>query len=262
MKQTIVILLLACIGFTQSFGQKLKSIIIEITYSNEPPISPKPPIIRVEFKCSKSGNYRAKAYQISGKRVKFKSPQSISKSKIVTFLNWYNNDKQTFTFNELGLTLHEITGSKPPILFTPTFPIESEFTVKVDSFLFCKQHQALYRDVIGGYSLKVLLNIEHQQVPYFIYTENNTFGKTLFNLKAYFSLQPLLSLNIPEIDTLSQLFSKKSLINYLYYYLKITECEEYYYKEFLKKNPQRTKRENRMMTNWNFEKYLKERGKR
>ncbi|OJJ22833.1 hypothetical protein BKI52_00345 [marine bacterium AO1-C] len=212
MKQTIIILLLIGIGFKQSFGQKLKSIIIETTYFNEPPTSPKPPVIKVVFKRSKSGNYTASTYQINRQSVKLKAPHSISRSKIATFLNWYRNNKQTFTFNELGLTLNEITHSKPPILFTPIFPIESEFTVKVDSFLFCKQHQISYHDVIGGHSLKVLLDIEHQLVPYFLYASDNTFGKTLFNLQAYFSLQPLLNLNIPEINTLSQLFSKKSII--------------------------------------------------
>ena len=260
MKQTIVILLLINLNITSSFSQNLRSIIVETTHLNEPPTSLVPSAIQVEFKPQASGNYVANFYKQNQQKIAFKSPQVISKTKVIRFLQWYQHQKHTFTLAELGLSLSEVQHHSPKKTFAPSFPINDDFMVKIDSFYFCKKYQFLHHDIIGGYNLKVFLNINQQKIPYFTY-QGSQVSTRANNLKAYFSLQPMLNLNIPQIDHLAKLFSKKSLIQYLYYYLKTVECEGYYYKEFMAKNPQRSPRENRMMSYWSLKKYLKKRNK-
>jgi hypothetical protein len=83
-----------------------------------------------------------------------------------------------------------------------------------------------------------------------------------FNLQDYILSYVLLADKIPDEIPSYGFFSRSKFMDIIMYYQKTVECEGFYYKEFTDKNPQFTAKDRRMMTGWDFVKYLKQRNKK
>lgn len=245
-------------------GQDLGSIVVQTWSHNEPPTQPGPHIFEIEYQRNKADDFEAKFYTVTAqksKRIRLNEILRIPKEDIETFLNWYDNVKTTFKLDELGTDGQELNNSTHNASYKPDFPIENDLLIKIDTFNYCNEYQFKQSISTGGYEIKVLLVIDNKRIEFFSYDSDDR-GQHKFDLKGYLYLQPVLENQIPIEFKVHNLFSRKTLLNNLFYYKKVTECEGFYYQEFIKANPDRTVQQNRMMVGWDFEKYMNERNKK
>ena len=246
-----------------AFGQDFESIIIQTWTHNEPPSQSYPHIFEIEYSKNEEGDLSANFYTVRAHKVyrkKLKEPEVIPTDKLIAFQNWVNTNKNTFSLEDLNIEKEELNTLIPIAPYQPHYQISNNFYVDIDSFRICNDYQFQQSISTGGFALKVILKTSNAQFEFFKY-ETDDRGQHVFDLKGYLCVQPLFETQIPDAFRIKRLFSRRSLLENILYYKNVVECEGYYYQEFINKHPERSKKENRTMVDWDYKKYLKERNK-
>lgn len=260
MKHILIIILLTSSNFVV-LSQELESIEIRVEHANEPPTKSGQQVFQISFRGDELNNLKANSYTKKYKRkkkVKLEKTETINADELKKFVDFYSASKSNFLLSEFGIDIIELNKSNSA--FKPNFQIK-EKTIKTDSFQICKDWQFKRSLSTGGFSININLRFKNNPSET-INFDSDDLGAYKFDLQSYLLIQPLLENKIPAEFRIQEFFNKEHLIMTLNYYFKVIECEGYYYDEFIKQNPQRTKRENRMMVGWDFEKYLSKRNKK
>jgi hypothetical protein len=85
-------------------------------------------------------------------------------------------------------------------------------------------------------------------------------GTWNYGLKDYLLIQTLLESSFPDQLMAFNIFTRQNLLENLCNYYQLIECEDYYYSEYLRINPEarlKTGQERRIKIGWEFKDYLK-----
>ncbi|WP_044200856.1 hypothetical protein [Flammeovirga sp. OC4] len=212
-------------------------------------------VTELVFKKNKKGNYEAYDYTIKGEkeeRLKLEEGLIISQSLVERMLLTKRTKEYYWTDLEKGnqqwdkeLMTREITTHHP---------------ILIDSIKFCNKWDAL--SLKGEWIGSQSIIIKADTTVIFEYGYGDRKNRT-FDLEGYLLTYPLFNEQLSCIISTERFgFTFTSLISILEYYNKTLECEEYYYAEFMKENPKRTRAENRMRIGWDFHQYLSQREKK
>ncbi|WP_420387015.1 hypothetical protein [Roseivirga sp.] len=249
----ILLFALAILTFT-SFGQEVEKIIFTSQKHDEPPTKQGRPKYKIEFLKESNGDFTASVFYINRRKKKLKDRVRIEKERVEKITEWRILNKKTFSLSDLELDISELT---PQNDYKLNFDIPTNLTVEVDSFRFCKSLDFRPDYVIGGQEFSVTLVNRIKQTEEFVFESN--LDDDDFNLKNYIFFYELLKDKIPEEVPDYGFFSKSRFYKVILYYQMTVECEGFYYREYISKNPQITDSDRRMMIGWDFVKYLKER---
>lgn len=243
MRSLSILMLIFC-GTLSSIGQDIQSIVLTSIKADEPP--------------TKQGQSE---YSIIFHRSReiLKSTESIIAGQQVKNVNqWRKENKKIFTLPELGVTHEELISVASTEKIELAFDIPKGLALNIDSFLFCQNYKMTKTISTGGFEVSVKLISENKTENIFKF-DSNDIGDGGFDLQAYLFCHELFkNVEFPD-KVLTDFFSKENLVNTIVYYQSVVECEGFFYKEFVSKNPGRTSKENRMMNGWNFAEYLQNR---
>ncbi|GHN00432.1 hypothetical protein WSM22_19210 [Cytophagales bacterium WSM2-2] len=257
MKYTLLIVL--TILTFPSVGQEIEKIIFTSQQADEPPTKQGQPKYSFEFKRLAGDELSTSDFYEEGKRKKLNDKIAIDKDRIEKITEWKRQNKRTFTQSDLGL---DITTLKTQANnYKLNFDLPTDLIVRVDSFQFCQTHKITKSISTGGEMLTVTLIFKDGQNQKYIF-DSNDIGEDNFNLRNYILCYTLLADKIPIEVPGYGFFSKSKFTDMVLYYQKTVECEGYYYKEFIKKNPAMTSKDKIMMTGWNFIEYMGQRNKK
>lgn len=139
------------------------------------------------------------------------------------------------------------------------FLTQGNILVQTDSFAFCQSNRILQRTMIGGFLSTIAMELNGNLKDSFKF-ESGDIGENTFDLLNYLYAYKLLKDKLPDKFPKARLFTEDSFKNNIAYYLQTIECEDYYYKEFVKLHPERTAKQNRMWDGWDYKQFLKYRG--
>ncbi|ANQ48580.1 hypothetical protein MY04_1203 [Flammeovirga sp. MY04] len=242
----------------------LTSIIVESQQSNEPHVKGGHTIYSLCFTKNENGDFISNeiVYQKDKKNKvnRLNNTITISKKAVETFLYSLNEDKSQFKLQDLGLAHEKLDTNinvdhSSALTFTKT--INDDFLFDIDSFSYCNSFQSIKKHIIGGkfFTLK-LLTKEGKETILDISTGDLNLNNPI-RLRNYFIVYPMLKGKLPTDFFNHEYFNEDRLLLELTNYLKVIECEDYYYEEFKKQHPDRTHQENRMRVGWDFEEYFK-----
>lgn len=207
---------------------------------------------KITFNKNEKGEFVATRYYIGKRKKKLKNPIIIENNRVKNFEDGLSSNKKVFKIGEIDID--------STVLFNRikqsnelNFPVSNP-TVRIDSFKFCNQHYRRPLYLIGKQDLQ-------EEFSFFDSLGNKIIQIDTFHLANRILLHNLLKDRLPEEFPIVYLFNDDLMIHYILDYLKTTECEDYYYKEYLKKNPDKSAKEKRMRIGWNFKEYMmKEKG--
>ncbi|MEQ8471407.1 MAG: hypothetical protein RIC35_09480 [Marinoscillum sp.] len=130
------------------------------------------------------------------------------------------------------------------------------YTLDLDSLEFCQSFNDLKRIVMGGFIINV--KVKNTNIRLLEFEFDTTYPDSL-DLQKFLTLYPLLQNRLPEKFPGAGLFDNKFLMEKVFDYQEVIQCEDYYYHEFVNAHPERTPQQNRTREGWNFEGYLKNR---
>jgi hypothetical protein len=259
MKTLLLLLFSTCC----CFGQGVKEIVVTSQQANEPPSIPGPARHHVIFKQTKNGDFAVSAIEEHSKKVKtikLNGQIKIPRQKVDQTISWISSGKTAFSISDLQIDPQLINKKLEAHSLVFTESIDKSFVVKVDSFSLCSSFDTKRSISTGGTALTVTIKFEHAEEKSYKF-HSSDFGTNRFNIQDYLTLYPLLNNKLPSDHLSADLFNEKVLVEVLHYYLKIIECEDYYYKEFVSKHPNRTPQENRAKAGWDFEGYMNNKNK-
>ena len=111
-----------------------------------------------------------------------------------------------------------------------------------------------------GYSPKVIF-VDKAGIREVFDFSSDDVGQGKLNLLTYFYCYTILNNRIPKEIPQFEFFKESKPVEFVCYHLKTVENEGLFYNEFIRKNPGKTAKENRMMTGWDFSEYMKQRKK-
>ena len=122
-----------------------------------------------------------------------------------------------------------------------TFQSEKNIVIKIDTFMFCNQLIEEKRDIESRTFKEEIAFIDSLGVSKkFIFDNDNSFHNNLHQyILMYQIFRDKLSDEAPPFGT----FNKDQMLHLILTYLQTIECEEYYYQEYLEKNPNKTAQE-------------------
>lgn len=255
MKYGLLIILTLTTIF-QSVGQDIEVIALTTQQADEPPTKQGRTLYSIDFKKQVNGELTTSAYYENTDRQKLKEAITIDKERINTVENWRAINKNVFTQLDLGLDITTLKNRTSN--YKLNFEIPGDFSVRVDSFLFCQEYKMTKSISTGGEIIVVTLIYKSGLKDEFAF-DSNDIGTGEFNLRDYIHCYTLLKDKIPVEIRNHDFFTSDKLTDILLYYQKTVECEGYYYKEYTDKNPKMTSKEKRMMTGWDFVKYMGQR---
>jgi hypothetical protein len=238
------------------FGQAITKVIVTVSEGCEL-CTKTPPEYKIIFKLSKSGAMAAHEYYKGKTKKRLGSDMIITRERIAEVQEWFSTRKKTFFLTDLDLQYDSLAAklldfSRKTDKCHLTAGIPKDVIIDTDSIDFCHRHSNKV-EISSGTDAVNLEIIDDQK------TRKFTLDSKLEKPLDYFIAFRILEEKIPDTFPLSGLFHKEQLYQSVLFYLKETECEEYYYKEFSAKHPERPAKDRRMKAGWNFEEYLKER---
>lgn len=108
--------------------------------------------------------------------------------------------------------------------------------------------------------MEIVVSYSNNETDKFVFGSNDL-GMGLFDLKGYLYSFLLLSDKIPNQVYQYDHFTPNNFADIILACYKTVECEGFYYNEFTDRNPTRTPAENRLMKDWDFVEYMKQRKK-
>jgi len=185
--------------------------------------------------------------------IHFREKQLISVPRVDSFLN----SKTSLLFKDLGFTIEDVKKAakeeKINLLPQTLALLTPDFVLNFDSLNFCKSN--LF-EVLHGRSLcgRITTEVFYNKNRLFYYPDS----EKDFDIKMYFKTYIL----IKDLNKVSQSlpekhFSKKNALYRFIKYLDMLQCEDYYYRLYLKDNPPTDERAKNLRVGWNFEEYLK-----
>jgi hypothetical protein len=238
MRFILAFVLIYCVALVAG-GQDIHTIVLSSIEADEPPTKQG----RSEFTIT---------FQHDGEIWKSSQQVTIDDRQVRKIRLWRAENKKLFMLSELGVTYDELSNAAPK--FALTFDITKEFVVNIDSFVFCQGYKMTRTISTGGYSISTKLIYENGTEDIFKF-DSDDLGNGSFDLQGYLFCHTLFKDAAFTDRLISNFFSKENLKNTILKYQKMVECEGFYYKEFVSKNPGRSSKENRMMTGWNFADY-------
>lgn len=253
------LLIILTILTTPSVGQEIQKIIFTSQQIDEPPtkLGRRTKYV-IEFIGQESGDFVASDFYVDKKRNTLKEKVTISKERVERITEWKKYNKKTFTQSDLDLDLVSLKTQMTN--YELNFDLPPDFTVKVDSFQFCRTYNDTKVISIGGEIFTITLIYKLGQQQEFIFDED--FNEDDFNLHDYILFYKLLAGKIPDEVPSYDFFSKDKFIRVILYYQKTVECEGLYFKEFTDKHPDMSAKDKRMRTGWNFIEYMEQRTKK
>lgn len=256
-----LLIILTILTIVPSVGQDINKIIFSSKGFDEPPTKQGKPLLTVEYLKDDSGNYTATHYYENKKKRKLGTPITIEKERIKIIEEWRTNNLKQFKPSDLGFNDELIKKRAKEKDFKTIFGLPDNLLMQTDSFSLCQRWKIIKSHSTGGHQLKVSIDFVNGESDKFEFGSNDL-GMGLFNLRGYLYSYKLLSDRIPNQVHQYGFFTQDNLTDLVLTYFKTVECEGYYYNEFTNKNPSRTPQENRMMTDWDFVKYMKQRNKK
>jgi hypothetical protein len=256
MRGFVIMLLLFSIP---TYGQGVEKIIFTSQQADEPPTRDGRPKFTIEFDKQSSGDFAASKFYENGAQKRLTSKAVIEKARLDKLISWKQSNKRNFSQAELGLEIDSLRARANTARLN--FDFSSELVVDVDSFQFCRDYEGYGKVkslLNGGEYFTVTLVYQHGEKEEFIFNWSGLVWKNL-NLGDFILCYTLLVGRIPDVVPSYGFFSTRSLIDKILYYLKTVECEVFYYKEFVDKNPGMTNTEKRAGKGWNFTEYMKQR---
>lgn len=125
----------------------------------------------------------------------------------------------------------------------------------LDSLSICRSYERSRVNSTGGFEIKVIGRSKRNEIFKFEFERPEDLGN--FDFLNYLVIYPLLENNLPSAVPGSHIFDDLFLLKVVEEYYNQIQCEDYYYQQFLKEHPERTKQENRMRKGWDFKTYLK-----
>ena len=259
MKTILILLLSTCCCFAQG----VKGIVVSSQQANEPPSIPAPALYKIYFKETSNGDLVASVAEEHAKKIKkikLAGSITLSKDKIAQTITWIDTNKTSFPITALNIDPLLINNELEfyPLTFTKT--VDKDLVIKTDSFNVCRPFIWKMSHSTGGNNLTVTVKMDDGVEAVFAF-ESADFETNRFKLQEYLILYPLFEGKLPADHIASEFFNKEVLSKALVYYLHTIECENFYYKEFISKYPERTPQENRLKVGWNFEEYMNSRAK-
>ncbi len=252
----ILLVILAALAFP-SVGQDIEKVIFISQQADEPPTKQGRPKYTIVFNRPEGEELSASGFLEGKKRRRLIDKLEIDIDRAEKVTGWEQQDKRSFSQLDLGLDMRSLNAQANNHQLN--FDLPTDFIVDVDSFQFCQPYRITNSISIGGEIITVTLIYTGGLKREFIFDSN---GEGKFDLKDYILCYTLLEGKIPiEIPSYG-FFSKSKFTGIVFDYQKTVECEGYYYKEFIEKNPTMTSKDRRMMTGWNFAEYLDQRNKR
>lgn len=236
--KSLVFLIFFIIVFSITKGQNIESLFISASQHNEPPVNPPPSKYLLNYNRTKGGLV-ATLYQVGDVKLRI-DLKTITNTELQILNNQIRNKKNKFELNDLDSEIQRAQVN----------------TIFADSFAICRSYERVKVLATGGYQISISIRDKTREVFSFDYDSGDPRN---FNLKGYLTLYPTLVDKLPENFPGATMFSKTYLNKVLNEYSETIQCEDFYYQEFIDKNPNRTSQQNRTKEGWNFEQYLKER---
>lgn len=255
MKYYLLIVLTLSIDF-QSIGQEIETVAMTTQQMDEPPTMQGRTLYSITFTKGKYDGLATYSYYENTDKLDLKDSITIERDRIKILEDWRGVNKNVFTLTDLGIditTLKSRTSS-----YKLNFEIPEDFIVRVDSFQFCQQYKMTKSISTGGEIVMVTLVYESGQKEEFVFDTNDV-GTGDFGLKNYLLCYILLKDKVPNVIRNYDFFTRDRLADILLYYQSTVECEGYYYREYTDKNRGMSNRDRRMMTGWDFVKYMERR---
>lgn len=228
--------------------------------ANEPPSTPGPAQYQINFKQTKNGEFAASDIKERRKTTKLSGQIILPQDKVNQTISWISSGKTAFSISDLQIDPQLVNKELETHPIALTKAIDKSFVVKVDSFSLCSSFDTKRSISTGGTTLTVTIKFENaEDKTYKFHTSD--FQTNRFNIQDYLLLYPLLHNKLPADHLSADFFNERVLAEALHYYLKTIECEDYYYKEFISKHPNRTPQENRTRAGWDFEGYMNNKNK-
>ena len=249
-----------CLPFISSIAQELEKIILVSRAADEPPTKQGKSEYSIEFRKGDSNEFVATDYYINGKKKGLSEKTEIEKERVLKVTAWKSTQKKWFSLSDLSQEYQTVQSDKKDCFYKLAFEMPDEINVAVDSFKFCQGYIMTKSISTGGYHLKVTF-VDKAGIKEVIEFSSDDVGQGKLNLLTYFYCYKILNNRIPKEIPQFEFFTESKLVQFICYYLKTIECEGFFYKEFIRKNPDRTAKDNRMLTGWNFIEYMKKREK-
>lgn len=256
-----LLLLLSLLTVFSSAGQEIDKIVFSSQAFDEPPTVRGKPTRTVEYVKDELGNCTASHYHKNRKKIKLRTAIKIEKERLIKIGEWRTNNSSTFELADVGLDDDRIRRRAKDKDFETAFELPTNFLIRTDSFNLCQSWKMTRAYSTGGYLLRVNITYSTGEIDAFEFGSNDL-GMGQFDLKGFIFSYHLLSENIPKEVYQYDFFTRDSFTDITLNYFKTIECEGYYYSEFTDKNPNRTARENRTMSGWDFVDYMKQRSKK
>lgn len=252
-----LLIILTLTTIFQSRGQDIEYIVFTTQQIDEPPTREGRPLYTIEFKRQANGDLVTSTYLENARKQKLPDTIIIDKGQLDKVRQWRESNKNSFSQLDLGLSIASLKNRTSD--YKLNFEIPDDLVVHVDSFQFCQTYKMTQNISTGGEIISVTLIYKSEKKEEFAF-DSNDIGTGELKLKDYILCYTLLKDRIPKEIRNHEFFTPDKLADILLYYQKTVECEGYYYKEYTDKNPKLTAKEKRMMTGWDFVKYMGQRG--
>jgi len=234
---------------------------ISVTYqeADEPPVVGGRPLNILSFERN-DADLVATYFTKGNSKIALEDTLTLHPSLVQTIMDWAK-DKSVFTLRELDLKNEAVkkaasNTSKNKLVFG----MPEYLLVNIDSMTFCKQYIMQRTMSTGIDRVSVSVMYSNKSKVNFEFEANDLVSG--FDLKAYLTCYLFLyEAIIPDEFPAAKFFEEDKLIQLLYEYQKITECEGYYYREYTSKHPELSARDRRMMKGWDFIAYMKQVGR-
>lgn len=258
MKYRLLIILILATIF-RSAGQDIEYIVFTTQQIDEPPTKEGRRLYSIEFKRQANGDFVTSAYLENAEKRLHNDTIVIDRGQVDKFNRWRESNKNSFSQLDLDLNIASLKNRTSN--YKLNFEIPGDFVVRVDSFQFCQTYKMTRTISTGGEIISVTLIYKSEKKAEFAF-DSNEIGAGELKLRDYILCYTLLKDRIPREIRNHHFFSPDKLADILLYYQKTVECEGYYYKEYTDKNPKMSSKEKRMMTGWDFVKYMEQRSKK
>lgn len=255
-----LLIILSLLAIIPSIGQDINKIVFTSQGFDEPPTKQGKPLLIVEYTKDDSGNFTATHYLENNRKRKLETPITIEEERVKIFKEWKTKGLKTFELSGLGINDDLIRDRAKSDDFRTTFGIPDNLLIKTDSFSYCQKWKRTKTISTGGHKLELIIYFANNETDKYVF-DSKDLGMGQFDLRGYFYVFQLLSENIPNQVHHYNFFSQGNLADIILTYYKTVECEGFYYNEFTNKNPTRTPSENRLMKDWDFVEYMKQRKK-
>jgi len=253
--QIIIFLLLFSFNLK---SQDITGLVYISKEADEPPTRDGRPTYKIVFKPDEKGNFIANNFKKDRKNIKVREI-TISNTKLKSAINQKLSDKRAFPINEFIIDLDELNKSIEDHDFVLIKSISDSLILKIDSFNYCNQFVSLKSFLIGGYNNYIYATFASGDTLTLFDFDLGDLGLREFQFRDYLISYQLIGNIIPIEFPFSEYFHEEKFREVVLYYLQTIECEDFWYNEFIKENPNRTPRENRMKVDWDFRKYINSR---